>query len=442
MIYYIKEIYRHTFSEKARILIHLYWDCILYQPIQTARYKKTLLKLRRKGKIKVAFFMETNAMWKLDRLYWLMEKSDKFEPIVIICPWITYRNDHMYDLLNQVDLFCKKKQYNYVNTYDERSKTWKDIKKLINPDIVFFVQPYSNSIKEYNFRKFLKTSLTCYVSYIFFIIANQQKQFNLLFHNIIWRGFCETPIHKMMSEKYAYNKGKNIRAFGFPLFDEFTDKKLSNQIKDVWKIKNKSIKRIIWAPHHRIVDGSYNAKGYNSRQFSCFLSYAFLMLDIAEKYKDKIQIAFKPHPRLKSNLYTNNDWGIKKTDEYYKKWEDIKNGQLEEGDYIDLFLTSDAMILDSISFICEYLYTNNPILYTMGNRDTKHDFNEFGEMAFQQIYHSYSQEDIENFINNVLMAGEDIMQNDRKQFFDTYLLPPNNVSASQNIFNYLLTQLS
>jgi hypothetical protein len=78
----------------------------------------------------------------------------------------------------------------------------------------------------------------------------------------------------------------------------------------------------------------------------------------------------------------------------------------------------------------------------MESQDTKHEFNEFGEMAFQQLYHSYSQEDVENFINNVVISGKDVMQNDRKQFFNTYLLLPNNVSASQNIFNYLLQELT
>ena len=79
------------------------------------------------------------------------------------------------------------------------------------------------------------------------------------------------------------------------------------------------------------------------------------MLSFTEKYKDKIQIAFKPHPNLKT--VNKSSKSGKPNDDYYDKWNSLDNGQLEEGDYFDLFLQSDAMIHDSVSFLSEYLYT-------------------------------------------------------------------------------------
>jgi CDP-glycerol glycerophosphotransferase (TagB/SpsB family) len=238
-----------------------------------------------------------------------------------------------------------------------------------------------------------------------------------------------------MAEKYARNKGKNIVVTGYPLFDEFIAKQ-KNTMNDVWKIKDRNIKRIIWAPHHTI-ENNENVLGY-----SCFLLHAQFMFDIASKYKDKIQIAFKPHPLLRSNLYLHSDWGSEKTDGYYQKWRDLENGQLEEGEYIDLFLASDAMILDSGSFINEYLFTEKPILFTIRDQSVANKFNEYGKMAFDKIDKADTLNDIGTYINEVILNGKDPMLETRKIFVREYLLPPNNSSASQNILNYLIRELS
>ena len=79
------------------------------------------------------------------------------------------------------------------------------------------------------------------------------------------------------------------------------------------------------------------------------MTYAADMVELAKKYQDSIQFAFKPHPVLKFRLI--NIWGEQKTEEYYKLWETMPNTQLETGDYIDLFLTSDALGFLSVPFI-------------------------------------------------------------------------------------------
>ena len=117
---------------------------------------------------------------------------------------------------------------------------------------------------------------------------------------------------------------------------------------------------------------------------SNFLWLAEKMLSFTEKYKDKIQIAFKPHPNLKKQLISHPGWGKPKVDEYYDKWNSLDNGQLEEGDYFDLFLQSDAMIHDSVSFLSEYLYTMKPCCYVIKNENLIDSFlNDFGKAALE-----------------------------------------------------------
>jgi hypothetical protein len=72
----------------------------------------------------------------------------------------------------------------------------------------------------------------------------------------------------------------------------------------------------------------------------------------------------------------------------------------------------------------------------------KHDhhesvLNEFATQSFRLHYMGYSAGDIDQFLQNVC---EDIdeKQAERKAFFDSCLLPPNNCSACENIINAIL----
>lgn len=168
--------------------------------------------------------------------------------------------------------------------------------------------------------------------------------------------------------------------------------------------------------------------------------YHEFMLKLAIKYNNLIQIAFKPHPILRPKLSDNRVWGKKKTDYYYNKWDKLENGQIHEGSYVDLFLTTDALIHDSGSFMIEFLYTGKPLLHT--NRDThiKDRLNSFGELAFDCHYHALNEEDIVVFINNLLYSI-DPMRINRQDFFNKFLIPPNQQSASQNIVDDLITEI-
>ena len=59
----------------------------------------------------------------------------------------------------------------------------------------------------------------------------------------------------------------------------------------------------------------------------------------------------------------------------------MPNTQTEFGEYRDMFLTSDAMILDSVSFMQEYLFTEKPLLVLRKEKDSE-SFNTFGEEIF------------------------------------------------------------
>jgi CDP-glycerol glycerophosphotransferase (TagB/SpsB family) len=393
-------------------------------------HEKALIKIRKKDKIKVAFFLIHDSIWKYDGVYKLMEKDERFDPIIVVCPYIMLGEEIMLRDMNQAYNSFKEKNYNVIQTLNEETKKWLDIKKEIQPDIVFFTNPHKLTKEEYYITNFLDC-LTCYVPYNFGNSHLLKMFHNQLFHNLIWILFAETEIHKQFSKEIANNKGQNVVVSGFPGTDAFLDN--NYQHKNSWKKGDKN-KKIIWAPHHTIDDDK------SVLSFSSFLLYADFMLDLTCKYRESIQIAFKPHPLLKYKLYNLDQWGKEKTDYYYNRWNQIDNGQLEEGDYIDLFLTSDAMIHDSGSFLIEYLYTLKPVLRTDRDDGICDRLNIFGKMAYNMHYHARNEQEIIKFVEQ-LINNNDIMKEKRVTFLKEFLTPPFNKSASQNIFDELVKKI-
>ena len=110
----------------------------------------------------------------------------------------------------------------------------------------------------------------------------------------------------------------------------------------------------------------------------------------------------------------------------------MPNCQIEEGDYVDLFIGSDAMIHDCCSFTTEYLYQRKPVMYLLKN-NPQDVFNDFGIKSFEQHYHGRTQADIEHFIEDVVRAGNDPKKTGREEFFKQYLGPYNGALPSENI---------
>lgn len=397
---------------------------------QARRHGENLKRLQGKETIKVAFFAIHSSVWKYDYLYRLMVEHPRFEPVIVVCPVVNYGMENMLHEMDRCYQMFHSRNYNVIRTYNVESKEYLDVKKEINPDIIFYTNPYKGLIDDRYYITNFPDTLTCYVSYNYGNSCLYDVFHNLPMHNLVWRLYAETECHKTYSEKYADNKGINVVVTGYPGVDAFLDKNYA--VNDPWKIKDSTLKRLIWAPHHTIGENELVS-------YSCFLRYADFMLNLANKYQDRIQVAFKPHPLLRVKL--NNYWGEEKTTQYYEEWNKIPNGFLADGDYIDLFLTSDAMIHDSGSFITEYLYTKNPVMRTDNGIDLSKEFNTFALDCLSVYYHGKNENEIESFIIN-LINGEDALEESRRHFYQEKLLPPNSQWASYNILNDILSNIN
>ncbi len=417
---------------RIRLYYFVSWCAKPYFYYRQGKYKKIINIIGKKDKLTVAFFVFQNSIWKYDLLYKSLENHKKFSPIVVVIPYVVYGREAMLLEMNKTAQAFINKGFKVVKTYNEETKKFLSVKKEINPDIIFFTSPFKLTSPEYQIANYLDR-LTAYVPYGVMAVKMEEDQYNQIFHNLAWRCYYETSIHEKIAKSVSHIKAKNVVVTGYPLADIYLDR--TYKPKNVWNNKDPKVKRIIWAPHHTL---EATATLYS---YSNFFKYNNLFFSLIENFDYKIQIAFKPHPALKLKLYNHPEWGKEQTDNYYSRWKTTKNCQLEENDYDDLFLTSDALIHDSISFISEYCFTGKPSLFTIRDNKVANEFNIFGAKAFQLSYMAYTESDIHEFVNNVVINENDKRKNERYSFVNNILKPPNNQTAVNNIVNDLINNI-
>ena len=374
-------------------------------------------RIRQKDKIRVLFVVAEIGAWKTEGLYKKMLLHPRFEPIIGITDSKEVPGSKI-----ELEKYLIGRGYSFVDL-DKSNRSIESVK----PDIKFYYKPYRDSYKMGIYYDFHKRSVVCMVYYAF----NQGGTAQWFRHDI-WKNSWKAFIENNLVLKTASELGVSTDNFvvtGLPVQDVLCSNSRYNA--DPWK-KCGDRKRIIYAPHHSL-------KGTNANfiEYSTFLEFGKLILSIAKKYSDKVQWAFKPHPTLYPKLLRT--WGRERTDEYYNEWRKMENAQVELGEYVDLFKCSDAMIHDCCSFIIEYMFTGKPVMFLEEKAHTAKELllGEFGYESYKNHYHGRNKEEIEIFVINVI-NGKDSLKQQRKLFYEKYLIPPYGKSACDNIIDALL----
>ncbi len=394
------------------------------------RQENYLEYVKSKDKINVVFLVIHDSVWKYEMVYKLFKDDKRFNVKVAIIPLVRFGIAQFETYTQSLDYFASN-GYEVIETFDGNTKTWIDVETVFDPDIVFFTNPHKLTFDKYYIDAF-KYKLTCYVPYAFVVIHSIEMHYNQAIFFKLWKYFLETPSHLDYAKKYMPGQTKHLMVTGYPSLDRiFQD---DYKPKQVWKELKEETFKIIWAPHHTI-SGQGSGLDYSS-----FMAYSEYFIQLLQARSD-LQIVFKPHPLLKEKLYKDKSWGQEKTDSYYQKWDMLENGQLEVGPYIDLFYESDAMIMDSASFLAEYQYFNKPMLFTTIDDDVIGRFNSFGQTIFDIVYKGKDTSDIRNFIDDVVVKGKDTLRGDRMAFFDKYIRQDSSKTASEKIYEELVKVL-
>lgn len=405
---------------------------IFYNTVVPLWHLLLVSKIRKEKKIRITFIVIKISLWKYQALYDILSKDNRFELSIVLSPSTKYSRESQLEDLKNMRRYFDQLGISYVDWNLENNHDPVDIKTIINPHILFYPQPYDAFLTpKHRYTLFWK-SLICYYPYAFWMIA-ENWGYNLRFHNIAWKLYYGTTYNLEDAKKISLNHGRNVKVVGYPDSDI-----LQKPPKfDPWKCNNKRVKRIIWAPHFTIKSA---IKGVPPR--SNFLWMADFMLDIAQRYSDKIFIAFKPHPRLQTELYKHPEWGKSKTDMYFKKWSLISNGQLETESYFDLFKCSDAMIHDCGSFSADYLYLNKPVMFVSQNIEyLKSTVNDLGKFIYACHYIGKNNDDIISFVDKIVVNGNDSLKPTRETFIKNYLITNENVSVAQKTYDDIICSL-
>lgn len=395
---FLYKVFGSYYKYTAMYLKYKYYTLFLLPSI-----KKRLAK---KEKLNILFFVIDLSMWKADALFQELLKDSRYNPIIVSFLYPNQSLEYQKRTQNEMKQSFEAKGYPFVEGYDFDTNTWFDA-KLLQPDIIFYNQPYNIGHPINLIEHFWKNSLFIAIPYGF-NVDNFPILYNTLLFNIAWKTFVPNTYMIDYTSKIMFNKARNQVYTGHFLFDE-----LKKDLVNPWKKDHPTSKRIIWAPHHSIK--SEDSADY-SIGYSTFLDIADEMLDIATRYKNVCQFAFKPHPLLRDKLYRQSSWGIKRTDDYFSQWEQMENTFVEEGEYAALFSHSDAMIHDSCSFIADYIYTGKPTMFVSNDKNyIQSTLNEFGKECFRLHYHG-STADIVDFIEDVVIKENDPLSPMRQQF--------------------------
>ena len=433
MILVLKEIIKKKrFIHKLYIFLKLFISNLksfIFRNYFYYLHKKKIKQLKSKEIIEVAFLISRISQWKCQSLYLQFKDNDRFQVTIYIVPDNDdVNNSEFYNELSMTYKILKKNGLNVVNGFNKNEDLNKVQNRIYKSDIIFFTR-ITKWDSKFGLQNF-KNSLTCYVPYSIHVDKNDYLQLGQLFHQCLWSHYL--PIKHFVELAKKIYPAKNCKLIGYPGFDPFIDQRCLIIDKSIKTWSNKK-KKIIWAPHHSIEEGSHWPF------FSTFLIYSKKMVNLLEKSYEELEICFKPHPGLKEKLYQHANWGKDKTEQYYNYWKNAKNGILHESIYHDNFLNADAMLLDSVSFITEFAFIEKPICFLTRNDkgDYRNFMNNAGLIVFDSIQKASSWEEAENFIDQIQNYENSVYNLKQKESFIKLGINKNQKSSDKVIANII-----
>lgn len=357
-------------------------------------------KVKSGEKIRIGFYVVYDSVFPAEPVFQNFLNDPMFEPFILVIPDVARGEDNMFWQMDKTYKSLSSKYKNVYKSYDEKTKSFIDFKD--KTDLIFFANPYDSMTHEYyrieNNEK--SDKLTMYTHYGYQISNSLQYIFNTTAFNMFWKIFLLNNHEKKLLRKNV-NFGRNGTVVGYCKLDEIA------------KIKTKSHKRkkIIIAPHHTVMEWK------NGLELSTFMTYHEFFLKLFKKYPN-IDFVFRPHPLLWINLENNKIWNKKQIDTYIKKVQSFKNVEFQNGGaYLDTFVNSDALIHDCGSFSAEYLFVNKPCCFLLKNQKMlEQNSNAFHKQCLDLHYSAYNEQEIIDFIENVVLQNQDSKSADREAF--------------------------
>ena len=376
--------------------------------------KEVKKRLRQKKCYNVAFYVYDEAKWKSQSLYDLMAKSDRFNPVIIVTKNCAPEGNPNYQTIKDVKRcyeFFKTKGMNVKLGYNIENEKFVPFEELTPvPDLIIYSHPWY-VYKTQGPVICSKFALTFYIPY-FIVVAGKWFEYNLRFHQYLYKHYVPTESVKNSYSQKMDNKGKNLCAVGHPLLDYY-----------YLNPEEKEKKYIIYAPH-------WTVAGDNIR-FGTFDWNGYEILKFAESHPE-YQWIFRPHPLFYNSILSLNYMSKEQIDEYYKSWEKIGNIS-SGGDYLDLFKRSKCLITDCGSFLNEYFVSGNPLIHLVSE---KFEGIEMIKKIDEMSYTAYNINELYHHLEEIVINSNDYKKEKRMELLDSMKLK-NNYCAKRIIDNIL-----
>ncbi|CAB4627025.1 unannotated protein [freshwater metagenome] len=338
--------------------------------------------------IKVVFLGLYFEAWDaLDEIYQLMLDDDRFEPVVISLPR-KLTGQLRYDDEAKAHAFFESRgiehtRFNFGGTNSQNREVLAKLKEMA-PDYVFVNYPWQRNYQPaLRFDELVQFTRLAYVPYFSLVMVDEPddepgggQQGSLVATHLY-----KQRLHQLASLVFTQDKlvlgaysstergNSYVHFFGSPKIDYL--RKEAEEGVASWPIAGEGFK-VVWAPHH-----SYSPHWLN---FGVFSKIKDQMLDFAKANPD-IQIVLRPHPFLWGTL---TDRKVLSNDElitWREAWGELPNTFVDEdGSYAELFLATDVLVTDGISFLGEYpLVTGKPTIFFENQGHWR--FTKTGELA-------------------------------------------------------------
>lgn len=301
--------------------------------------------------IRVAFLpLYTEAWDSLAEVYSRMSKDERFEVRVFTIN---------RKLTGDTEFHGQQEAHDYLLSQKVPNQMLSSVDELkgFAPDYTFINYPWQRNYEEqYRAENLVRFTKLAYVPYFLLPMVTEPWDEGVAGH------YYRQRSHQLASLIFTQDRNTK-RAFGLTergnKYVKFTGSpKIDSMLRRARKAKRvkRDRYRIIWAPHH-----SYGPLWLN---FGTFAQMHDQMLAFAKVHQD-VDIVFKPHPFLLGTMVDRGLMTREQVDAWSTAWAALPNTSTNtESDYVSLFVNSDMLVTDGISFLGEYpLITGKPAVF-------------------------------------------------------------------------------
>ncbi len=224
---------------------YIYLHGYKYRATERA-HRRLIASIDRSRPVNVVFMAMNVSMWRYQGLWELMNSDERFKVWIVLSPCIDYTLEQRIADLRELRSYFGKRGMSYLDYDLENGGAPADIRKTCDPLLMFYPQHYEHLlVAEHDCMSFYDR-LICYYPYAFWT-SDGKWSYDFHFHNLAWRLYYSTEMHREDAAAVASNKGRNVRVVGYPSADDF----LKGGFRDVWKKipDGRRRLRIVWAPH-------------------------------------------------------------------------------------------------------------------------------------------------------------------------------------------------